>query len=86
MTASEKMKTFRKQHGYTIKWMSTLCGVSTTLLKMVENGLVTHPSIARRIAETYKLDENDAYELMPEIHRPGNPNYNPDKYKQPEGI
>ena len=82
MTVPEKMKDYRRKHGYSIETMSRKSGVSTTLLKMVENGLVTHPNIAKTIAMIYELDEGDAYELMPAIHRPDNPEFDPDRYKE----
>lgn len=85
MNAVEKMKRYRIQHGYSIKDMSLKSGASETLLKMVENGMVTHPHIARQIGKAYHLDKTDILELIPENHRPG-PYYDPDKYKEPEHI
>lgn len=80
MSVADKMKAYRKRKRYSIKDMSILCGVSETLLKMVENGLVTHPKLAKQIGEAYKLDEAEIYQLMPENYRPG-AKYDPDKYK-----
>lgn len=77
------MRENRAKKGYSTKEMALYCGVSETLIKMVENGLVTHPKLAQRIGKEYGLSKKDIYELMPENYRPG-PNYNPDKYKAPE--
>lgn len=86
MTAAEKMKEYRTSHGYSVKRMSERCEISITLLKMIENGMVTHPYIAKRVAKVYGLTDEEAYELMPEIHRPNSPRYDPDKYKMPDDI
>ena len=83
MTVREKMKTYREAHGLTIKSMSRLCDVSEGLIASVEEGWVTHPRIAQRIGTAYKLTQNDIYELMPVIHRPNDPRYDPDYYKSP---
>ena len=79
MTAREKMKAYREKNGYSVERMSRKSGASTVLLRMVENGNVTHPKIAEKIGKAYKLDKEDIYELMPENYRPGE-NYDPDKY------
>lgn len=79
-TTAEKMKAYREWHGYSVKDMSYRCGVSETLLKMVEAGMVTHPKLAEQIAGAYGLSEMDILEIIPENYRPG-PKYNPGKYK-----
>lgn len=79
MTTREKMKAYRLQHGYSFERMSWRAGTSEVLLRMVENGNVTHPKIAKKIGRAYELDKEDIYELMPENYRPGE-HYDPDKY------
>jgi len=86
LTAAEKMKEYRTSHGYSVKRLSERCEISTTLLKMIENGMVTHPNIAKRVAKVYGLTDEETYELMPEIHRLNSPMYDPDKYKMPEDL
>ncbi len=85
MSTAEKMRAYREKHRYSIKTMSMKSGCSEMLLKMVENGAVTHPKIAEQIKKAYKLNKKDILEIIPENHRPG-PNYNPDKYKVPEKV
>ncbi len=79
MTAREKMKAYREKNGYSVERMSRKSGASAVLIRMVENGNVTHPEIAAKIGKAYKLDKEDIYELIPENYRPGE-NYDPDKY------
>ena len=79
MTTREKMKAYRLQHGYSFERMSWRAGTSEVLLRMVENGNVTHPKIAKQIGRAYELDEEDIYELIPENYRPGE-HYDPEKY------
>lgn len=81
MTAREKMKAYREEHGYSISRMSRKSGASAVLLRMIERGNVTHPKIAEQVGKAYKLDKEDIYELMPENYRPGE-GYDPDKYKE----
>lgn len=85
MSTAEKMRAYREKHRYSIKTMSMKSGCSEMLLKMVENGAVTHPKIAEQIKRAYRLNKKDILEIIPENHRPG-PNYNPDKYKAPEKV
>lgn len=85
MSTAEKMRAYREKHRYSIKTMSMKSGCSEMLLKMVENGFVTHPKIAEQIKKAYRLNKKDILEIIPENHRPG-PNYNPDKYKTPEKV
>lgn len=79
LTVQEKMKTYREQHGYSIKVMSRKSGASEVLLRMLESGNVTHPKIAEQVGRAYKLGKEDIYELIPENYRPGE-HYDPDRY------
>lgn len=81
MEVREKMAEYRNRMGYTIRDMARKAKTSTTIIKMVEEGEVTHPNIARRIGEAYRLTEKQTWDLMPEIHRPDSPRYDPDHYK-----
>lgn len=83
MTTREKMIKYRKENGLSYKVLSVKSGVNGYLLEMVENGHVTHPSIAEKIGKAYKLTEKDIQELIPPNHVKGK-NYDPDKYKPPE--
>lgn len=83
MTTREKMINYRKENGLSYKVLSAKSGVSGYLLEMVENGHVTHPSIAEKIMKAYKLTQEDIKELIPPNHIKGE-NYDPDKYKVPE--
>ena len=58
-------------------------GVSYGLLWMIREGDVTHPNIARRIGSYFGLTEDETEELMPEIHRPSSPEYEPDRFVSP---
>ena len=85
LSTAEKMKAYREEKRYSIKTMSMKSGCSEMLLKMVENGAVTHPKIAEQIKKAYKLNKKDILEIIPENYRPG-PNYDPDKYKAPKKV
>lgn len=74
------MKSWRKRNKVTLEQLSSESGVSRDLIGMVENGEVTHPNIAKKIARVYGLSEIESYELMPDIHRPNSPNYDPKRY------
>lgn len=86
MTAREKMKQFREMFRPSFRELSRRCGVSEVLLKMVENGEVTHPLIVSKIQKFYELTDEEAEELLPENHRPHSPKYDPDKYVAPVDI
>lgn len=86
MDVREKMEAWRKDHGYSIEFLSKKSGISQSLLAMVEGGQVTHPSIAQRIGELYQLEAEEIYELMPKNRRPNDPEYDPDKYAPPEDV
>lgn len=76
----ELMKQRRSDWCITAKQMAEKCECSEALIFMVENGDVTHPAIARRMQYYYKLTERQYETLIPEIHRPSSPKYEPDKY------
>ena len=81
MSAREKIK--RDQHARYVtddKNCALECGMSEVLFKMVKNGEVTHPNIARRIQKVFGLTDLEAEELMPENRRPHSPKYEPDKF------
>ena len=80
-TVQETMKEYRKKHGYSIEVMSRKSGASPSLLRLLERGNVTHPVIAQQVGKAYELTTDEIYMLMPAIHRPNDPNYNPGKYK-----
>ena len=79
-SAREKMKFYRKASKKSFKELADLCECSEGLLRMVESGEVTHPIIASKIAEVFHLTKKEAEELVPEIHRPSSPYYEPDKF------
>ena len=78
---------FRKEHGIDIQSMAKQCGVSKTLLYMLESSDVdvTHPKIAERVRRAYKLTQEQYEGLMPEHYRKSSPNYNPTLYKAEDG-
>lgn len=55
--------------------------ISERLIGMLEDDAasVTHPNLARRIADVYGLTDKQYIGLLPENYRPG-PNYDPDRY------
>ena len=85
-SVAKKMVDYRKSHGYSLGDMSKKSGASTSLLKMLEGGMVTHPKIAKQVGRAYGLTKEEIYELMPAIHRPGDPAYDPNKYKEPDEV
>lgn len=77
MDAREKIIDKRTKFGITLKQVAKRIGVSEALLSMVEAGHVTHPKIARKIGQYYKLTELETEELMPKCRRPHDPAYDP---------
>ena len=64
------MKEFRKAHGMNREQMAKACMCSAGLLRMIEEeGFVTHPHIASRIAAAYMLDVDGYNDLVPEEHK-----------------
>ena len=86
MTKREKMIKWRSDMKIPLRYVSRKTGVSETLLSMVESGEVTHPKIVKKIQTFYKLTDIEAEELMPKIHRPHAPEYEPDKFRHPVDI
>lgn len=81
MDPREKMFKWRQDRHITLRMLSDKSGIGEELLSMVEAGHVTHPKIAKKIQKLYGLTDEETYELMPTIHRPNHPDYNPNKYK-----
>ena len=70
MNTRQAMKEFRKAHGMKREQMAKVCKCSTGLLRMIEEeGFVTHPHIASRIAAAYMLDVDGYNDLVPEEHK-----------------
>lgn len=80
MEVREKMRKWREEQNLTYKDLSNRSGVSSDLIGMVENGDVTHPLIAKQLQELYSLSDEETLMLMPKIHRPNDPEYEPDRY------
>lgn len=82
MAAREYMVEFREKRGIDLQRMARVCGVSTTLLAMLEgcDEEVTHPRIAERIGKKYKLTQAQIEGMKPKNYRKNNPEYNPDRY------
>ena len=79
-TVRQKMVRRREHGGITIQQMAKKCRISEGLMRMIEEGEVTHPVIAQRIARRYRLTELEAEELMPLNRRPHGGDYDPDRY------
>lgn len=86
MTVREKIVKVREENGWTIKDAADACRISQGLMRMIEEGEVTHPKIVRRIRRLYDLTELEAEELMPECRRVNGPKYEPDRYVDPDPI
>ncbi len=71
---------FRLKNKLDYKGLSRLCGVSSSLIGMVEHGDVTHPNIVEKLKKLYSLTDEQAEELLPKHRRPHDPEYEPDKY------
>lgn len=80
MTVREKMVYIRERRGLSKKQMAGYCGVSETLLGMVEGWAVTHPNAVRRIQVAYGLNNLEAEELLPMNRRPHGGDYDPDRF------
>ena len=80
MNARDKMVVWRDKRKASYESIAQKCGISIALLKMIEEGAVTHPLIVERIQKVYGLTDSEAEELLPINRQPNNPEYNPDKY------
>lgn len=63
------LKQIREDMGLTLRQMARRCDCSATLLGGVEDGWITHPHIASRIAAEYGLDVKGYNALVPKKHR-----------------
>ena len=81
MNTREIMVHMRKQFGLSAKEMALQrYGISEVLLKMIENGAVTHPEIAKKIQNVLGLTDIQTEELLPVHRRPHGGDYDPDRY------
>ena len=83
MDARQYMIQIRERKNRTIKQMADLIGISEGLLRMIEEGAVTHPQIVLAIQNTYTLTDMQAEELLPVNRRPNGGEYDPDRYVLP---
>lgn len=88
MRARTYMTEYRERNGLTLLDMAKQCRTfvgrpSVGLLRLLESDdqYVTHPNIAERVSEAYKLTPEQAEGLVPEHYRKSSPNYNPDLYR-----
>lgn len=58
----------REKMGISIERMAKMCRVSVGLLRIVEDGSVTHPHIASRIAKQYRLSVSQYNAIVPKQH------------------
>lgn len=84
MTTREKMIAYRKRTGKSIADISRITDIGGFLIGQIEDGWVTHPDIAMKLAKAYELTDEDVKELIPENYRPESKKYDPDRYKVPE--
>ena len=86
MATREKMIKYRTDYGISLPEMSKICGVSSYLLQILEDGGVTTPKLVPQIASAYGLSELEAEELMPEHMRPHGNDYDPERYVDPTPV
>lgn len=88
MAARETMIEFRRKHNITLRDMARACGISATLLGMLESSdqEVTHPEIAKRVGKRYQLTKEQIEGMKPENYRKGSPNYDPNRYRAPADM
>lgn len=79
-SARQKIIDFRNNMMITQQEMADKLNISELLLDMIESGHVTHPKIAKRIQKLVKLTDKEMYELVPKIHDPNSPEYDPYKF------
>lgn len=80
------MLDFRDRNHITRKKMAKKCGISETLLAIIERGGVTTPKLAHNVAKAYRIKGIMAEYLVPEHMRPHGPDYEPDRYVEPNRI
>ena len=84
MNTREIMVHKRKELGLSTKQMALYrYGISEVLLKMIENGAVTHPEIAQKIQKVVGLSDLQTEELIPLHRRPHGGDYEPNRYVAP---
>ena len=73
----------RLQQGLSVLDMAIKCKTSRRIIYMLEgcDQDITHPKIAKRVGNAYKLTKEQTKSLMPEHYRKSSPNYDPDKYR-----
>lgn len=74
------MRAYRKTKRISLEKMSYECGISQTLLSMIEEGEVTHQNIVARVQKAYKLTDLEAEQLLPIHRRPNGGKYDPELY------
>ena len=68
--ARSKMLDYEQRIGVSREVMAKACQCSERLLdQVIECGMITHPNIAARIANKYKLNVGDYNELVHKDHR-----------------
>lgn len=87
MAPREYMIEFRREFNVDLRRMARLCGISQTLLAMLESNdkEVTHPVIAERVGKKYRLTKKQIEGMKPENYRKSSPNYDPDRFKEIPG-
>lgn len=78
-----KIKEYREKRWFTREQFGKQVGISKYLVGMIEEGDVTHPKIAQRIAEVVGLTDLETEFLMPIIHRSHGEDYEPNRYVHP---
>lgn len=83
MAPRKYMIEFRQKHDIDLQTMARVCGVSQTLISMLEadDKAVTHPLFVERIGKKYRLTKAQIEGMLPENYRKSSPNYDPDRYK-----
>lgn len=85
MAGRDYMVRFREERMMSRELMARRCRVTARILRMLEEdeNCVTAPSIVERVANGYRLTEEQKIGMLPENYRPG-PGYDPDKYVETE--
>ena len=78
------MVKYRSDNQIDIRTMAERCRISMGLLRMLEEGEVSAPSIAQRVGEAYGLTELETEDLMPLNYRLHGGDYEPDRYVEPD--
>ena len=86
MTAQEKVKQWRKDHGLTVEQMARQLHISEMLMTIIEDGGTTHPQAAERFQNLCGLTDLETEELVPVHLRPHGGDYDPERFLAPEDI